>query len=133
MPPTPDQARHFIAQCLASQSIDFPDVAYTQKLSWSRDLKPLLSEPWFREEMEEMLEKVKFKLANQSYQAAVNPKPGAIPPPVAHMKEMMKLIDSGVLLGAPEKEEEASEVNPEEERRHLKRLGLVTSEDPSIK
>ncbi len=116
----------FIQQCLKLESVDFPDVAYTLNLSWTKELKPAFKECWGKEAMEEMLEKMKFKLVNRLYVAAVKGAPiGKVPPPAVHIKEMIKLIDSGVLLGGGSEEEaEKPVMSEEEERRHKKRLGL---------
>lgn len=123
---TKEQLQNFIKQCLILNSLDFPEVAYSQQLSWNKDIKPQLKDEWFKEEMEEMLERVKFKLIKKLHEAAIN---GALPgrptPNSAHIKEMMKLINSGVLLGDEGEGEALDEgFSPEEEERHLTRLGI---------
>lgn len=122
-----EQLEKFIAQCLAAKSLDFPDVAYTIGLSWSRDVKPELKEPWFREAMEEMLEKFKYSLVQKIHTiASKGVLNGGPPPAVAHIKELIKLIDSGVLLGSVDTEEDTTKgLSPEEELRHKKRLGIT--------
>lgn len=123
-----DTLTKFIQQCLKLESVDFHDIAYSMNMSWTRDFKPLLQEPWAKEALEDMLEKMKFKLINRLYTAAVKGVPaGKVPPPAAHIKEMIKIIDSGLLLGKQESGEEGAKepaMSEEEERRHKKRLGL---------
>ncbi len=124
-----EDLRKFIAQCLALSSISFPDCAEKVGLKWEK-VKPYFKEEWFVAEMANMLEVMKYQLADKLMYAALNGSTKYKPAPsVAHIKAVMELIDSGALLGKlaiKSRESEGSgEGEPEEIDDELKkRMGL---------
>lgn len=119
------ELRQFLDQALILHEVNFPVLAAKLNFNWFKQIKPRLKEPWFKSEMEETLECIKFELISKIHTVATKgSKPGEVPPSSAHLKEMIKLIDSGALLGrAMEEKQEA--LSPEAEARHKKRLGII--------
>jgi hypothetical protein len=122
---TDAELRSFLSQVLAAESVFFPQLAIKLGFNWFKQIKPRLSDAWFREEFDETLEVVKFSLIQRMHETALKGTlPGKVPPAAVHIKEMIKLIDSGALLGRARVEKEESTFDPEQEAIHRKRLGI---------
>ena len=122
---TEAELRSFLSQVLAAETVFFPQLAIKMGFNWFKQIKPRLQESWFRDEFDETLEVVKFSLIQRMHETALKGTlPGKVPPAAVHIKEMIKLIDSGALLGRARAEKEGSDFNPEQEALHRKRLGI---------
>jgi len=123
------QLKEFVRQCRVAKTLDFPTVANGQGWNWRTEIKPRLDDPkvaWFRGEMEDFLEDMRYKLVHALHSAAIGAAPkGAMIPSAASINSMLKMIDSGILLGAVKEEKPAEEkVDTEAERKWRERLGL---------
>lgn len=107
--------KRFIGQIRASKSIDFPALALSQGVNWFDDLRPLLKvEPAFKAAMQEALLEIKYSLLQGILEVAQEGKPrNGVFSEITYVNAIIKLIDSGVVLGMDkeEKPEEPADMN----------------------
>ena len=99
MAATQEQLEKFVQQVRAGRSVEFPSVARSVGLNWFKDVKPLLeTNPIFYEALQEVLEEMKYELYQCLLKTGRDGKSGR-PPEIAYIKEVIKFIDSGAILG----------------------------------
>lgn len=129
---TLEQMQSFCTQVAAIGSVNFPALARGMGLNWFKDIQPLIeSNPAFAELLKDTLNEMRFQLLQRLCEAALNGKLRSGPPVDAGaIKEMVKLIDSGAILGSVgegglgKREPNASDIS-----EHLKRLNLGVDND----
>ncbi len=127
-PLTNEQLANFIKQCRTLKSLNFPDIARGLNMNWFKDIKPLLeSDKTFLLQMQELVEEMRYHLIGKLQQTALQGKLPGRPVEVGMIKEMIRLIDQGAILGkmrAEDSESREPEMSDVEEAEHKKRLGL---------
>lgn len=129
---TLEEMQKFCTQVAAMGNINLPAIARGMGLSWFKDIQPVIeSNPEFGEMLKNTLNEMRFELLQRLCEAALNGKLRSGPPVDAGaIKEMVKLIDSGAILGSVgegglgKREPNASDIN-----EHLKRLNLGVDDD----
>lgn len=126
MKPDSDAAK-FIAHCKRMKSFNFPDVARGLNMNWHKDLKPLIDkDPEFKEAISELGEELKYELLQTMLTIAMKGKLPGRSPEIGALKEMIKLLDQGI-IGGKQREEKEQEpaLSEEQEEARLKRLGIA--------
>jgi len=108
-----------------SKSINLPMVAATLGLDFFKQIKPEIeSNDEFRESLGRTLEILKYELSQRLLEAALNGRPKNRPAPeISYINAIIKIIDSGTLLGVKPMEAQMGEDSSGFEE-HKKRLGL---------
>lgn len=127
-----DQLKKFVEQVRTRQGIDFPLIANKMGLSWVRDIQPQLrTNPEFLAAMQEVLQELKYSLLQSLFTVARDGKSrGGSSGEPTHIREIIKHIDAGTLLGAgmvPDEPGEKAE-DPALARERLKRMGYSEKE-----
>jgi hypothetical protein len=94
---TPDDLRLFIHNCETEITINFPWVAKQLDIPYKKIQAQLAMKSWFYEEMDLMLQRLKFMLVDSAFKAGINGK-SSRRGDVASAKFIIQLIDSGSLL-----------------------------------
>lgn len=99
----------FLKQIKLTESIDFPSIAILVKSDWFKELKPEVEkDPAFKKELEQILEGYRYSMLQKVFNIALNGKTAGYGknPELSHVREVVKLIDSGIILGKVESESE---------------------------
>lgn len=102
----------FIKQLTLLQSINLPQVAKDMGLDWFNELKPEIDKDCkFKSAIEEYLERCRYEMLQKVFTVGMNGKTAGYgkSPEMSYIKEVIKFIDSGVILGKVKEEEEHSE------------------------
>lgn len=122
--------RQFVQQLRTAKSVDFPRCAVIVGLSYHSDIKPAFALSWFRTEIDKVLEEFRFHLVNLAMDAAMHGKSDGTPD-LAYIREVIKIIDSNVLIPGSKTDGSGGAVDISE---HLARLGLEPDEsEPTLK
>lgn len=114
----------FIAQVRGARSVDFPKAAKLVGLDYFVDIEPaLVDNVGFRQKLERALKEIRFELIDSALDVGINGK-SEDTASLSYIKEVLKMIDDGLLSGA---KGEANELSPEALSEHRSRLGLSLS------
>lgn len=121
---TKDELDKFLNQVRALQDIHFPDAAKLVGLNYHKDIKPELEKRgWFYVKMLEVLEEIKFHLLGKLLKTAKLGRGVDAPDPTS-INAIIKLIDSGALLGIKPEVEVPIKENSSLSEEELRKLGL---------
>lgn len=124
---TDEQLHQFVEQVKNLGSINFPDVARGLSLNWFTEVRPhLKTNATFLAAMQEALETLKYELYDCLLRTGRDgKKKNGRDPEITYINAVIKHIDSGALLGLDKGGSDRGGLSPEEEKEHLKRMGLV--------
>ena len=114
---TEKEKRIFLKQLLVSNSINLPAVADMHGICWDTGVKPALEkDSEFRADVQSYLEKCKYTLLQKVFTVATDGVlDGGRKPDLSFIKEICKLIDSGVITGTAIKEEAPPPAEPQKD------------------